>query len=161
MISLNTPEYPLAHESATYPQTPRPPEDGRTPAPAAPVDVGWELVKPAPCFSFATFLSAVDNDRDFAVELLELLVAQTPAEVQAIGQALERNDFATIGQVIHSQKVSFQVIGLTEVVRIGQAAEVLIRASKAGTEVALLITRYSQALNAELSLIRTSLQSVP
>lgn len=133
MNSPHIPEYLLAHESATHPKT---------------------------CFSLPTFFSAVDNDRDFAVELLALLLAQTPAEIQAIGQALERNDLATIGRIIHSQKVSFQVIGLTEVVRLGQVAEALMRANKAGTEVALLITQYSQALNAELALIRTSLQSV-
>lgn len=157
MNSPDIPAYQLSHEPETHPKSRPLLEDGRTPAP---VNVGWEPAKPAPCFSLATLFSAVDNDRDFAIELLELLLAQTPAEVQAIGEALENDDFATISRIIHSQKVSFQVIGLTEVVRIGQAAEALMRANEAGTEVALLMTQYAQTLNAELSLIRTSLESV-
>lgn len=143
----------LAHEQESHPKT-------WHNTPSSLINVCWESVKPVPCFSLATLLSAVDNDRDFAVEILELVLAQTPAEVQAIGKALETNDLATISRIIHSQKASFQVLGLTEVVRLGQAAEALIVANKAGTEMALSVTQYVQMLDAELLLIRTSLQSV-
>lgn len=156
----NNPECLPVHPVETPPKPPHPPEDGRGQVPVVTLTVGWKPVIPAPCFSVATLLSAVDDDRDFAVELLELLLAQTPAEVQAIGQALAGNDFATIGRIIHSQKVSFQVIGLTEVVRLGQAAEALMAANKTGTATALLVTQYARALDAEIPLMRTGLQSL-
>ena len=89
-----------------------------------------------------------------------LLLIQIPAEVQAISQALGKNDLATISRIVHSPKASFQVLGLTEVVHLGQAAETLMDSGNAKMEIALLVTRYLQTLAAEIPLMRVSLQSI-
>ncbi|MFD2934213.1 PAS domain-containing hybrid sensor histidine kinase/response regulator [Spirosoma flavum] len=128
------------------------PNSGLTALPEKPIK---KWVEPASSFSFETLLHAVDDDREFAIELLDLFMVQTPAQVQAIRQALEQNNLATIGGIIHTQKASFKVFGLTELVRLGQLVEASIAANIAMAEVIPLVNRYMQTLDVELAVIRS------
>ncbi|WP_020602916.1 Hpt domain-containing protein [Spirosoma spitsbergense] len=150
-----------------YPKNPPPtqPEDRATDTAwyansSAPSDLGLRnSVEAGPCFQLATLLQAVDNEQALALELLELVLAQTPGEVLALEQALIENDLGSVGRIIHSQKASFEVFGLLEVVRLGRALEQQLARPKAEGDVSVLIRQYAGMLRAELVLMQLVLQT--
>ncbi|WP_460966931.1 PAS domain S-box protein [Spirosoma migulaei] len=117
------------------------------------------LAETTPSFSVEVLLSALDNDRDFAAEVMELFLAQTPGEIQQIRQSLEQHDLPTIGGIIHAQKVAFQMFGLTEMVRLSQTLGARIADKQPVSEVSPLVHQFLRTLEAELPLIQSVLET--
>ena len=91
---------------------------------SAPSDLGLRnSVEPALVSNWRYCYKRWINEQALALELLELVLVQTPGEVLALEQALTENDLGTLGRIIHSQKASFEVFGLLEVVRLARAVE--------------------------------------
>ncbi|MVM37526.1 hypothetical protein GO730_07725 [Spirosoma sp. HMF3257] len=114
------------------------------------------MVTLTPSFSLEALLSALDNDREFAAEVMELFLEQTPGEIQQIQQRLEQNDLTAIGGIIHAQKVAFKMFGLTEMVRLSETLGARITDKQSVAEVAPLVKQYLQTLEAELPLIQST-----
>ena len=49
-------------------------------------------------------LERVQNDRELLIELLDIFLEDCPAKVNAIEEALEKNDFAQLRDIAHSMK---------------------------------------------------------
>ncbi|AUD06642.1 Hpt domain-containing protein [Spirosoma pollinicola] len=118
-----------------------------------------DSVEPGPCFQWAVFLQAVDHEQALALELLALVLAQTPGEMLALEQALTENDLGALRRIIHSQKASFEVFGLLEVVQLGRAVEQQLAAPQPDGDVSGLIRQYVRMLKAELALMQLVLQT--
>ncbi|GAB2536073.1 hypothetical protein GCM10027085_28430 [Spirosoma aerophilum] len=107
-----------------------------------------------------TLLESVDDDREFASELLELFLAQTPDQIQQIRLALEKHDFVAIGRIIHAQKAPFPVFGLTQVAAAGQAVEAHVAGNIEINKASQLVSQYMETLMAELPLMHVALNSM-
>ena len=118
-----------------------------------------ERVERTSSFSVKNLLSALDDDREFAAEVIELFLAQTPGEIQQIQQCLEQSDLAAIGGIIHTQKVAFKLFSLTEMVQLSQSLGAQIADNQTVAEVMLLVNQYVQTLESELPAIEDVLQT--
>ncbi|MVM35462.1 PAS domain S-box protein [Spirosoma sp. HMF4905] len=118
------------------------------------------VVDVKPSFSLEVLLSALDNDREFAAEVMELFLEQTPGEIQKIQECLEQSDLATIGGIIHTQKVAFKMFGLTEMVRLSQVLGAQIGDGQTVAKVTPLVNQYLQTLEAELPVIQSTFDNM-
>ncbi|GAB4042667.1 PAS domain-containing hybrid sensor histidine kinase/response regulator [Spirosoma litoris] len=119
-----------------------------------------EEIAPKPSFSMEILLSALDDDQEFAAEVMELFLAQTPGEIQQIQQALEKNELTTIGGIIHAQKVAFQMFGLTEMVQLSQTIGARITNKQPVSEIEPLVHQFIRTLEAELPAIQSALAAI-
>ncbi|GAB4040663.1 hypothetical protein GCM10028809_65530 [Spirosoma gilvum] len=101
--------------------------------------------QPAPAstsFSMEPLLQAVGNDMELATELIEIYLAETPAGIENLQQALDQQDVDTIKQIIHTQQVHTKMLGMHEATRLILETEALIREKKGLVEVAPLVEQY-------------------
>ncbi|SFD12423.1 PAS fold-containing protein [Spirosoma endophyticum] len=83
--------------------------------------------KPLSNFSAKLLLEAVGNDLDLAIELLEIYVSQTPDEIEKLQLALDQQDIATVGKLIHTQKVHTKMLGMSRATQLILDTEALVR----------------------------------
>lgn len=110
---------------------------------------------PASVFSMDALLNAVGGDTSFAVELMELFLNQTPDQMQQMRKALTTNDLATIGSIVHTQKVAIKLFGLQEATKQIQTIETMLAAKATLPEVAPHVEQYLLTLDTELPAIQT------
>ncbi|MBC8151823.1 MAG: response regulator [Bacteroidetes bacterium] len=115
---------------------------------------------PKPSFSIDALMRAVDNDADFAAEMLTLFVKQTEDDLKRLQQAIVQEDLELISQIIHIQKVPTQMFDMAEATRIILDMEAMMASNKGIADVSPLVHQYVDTLNAELPAIRTALQTM-
>jgi PAS domain S-box-containing protein len=108
------------------------------------------------------YLHAITGDDPEAIaELLDAFLAQTPAQLTALRQALADGDKPALGKAAHAMKASVQMLGLDEattlLVRIQQDAN---QDATNATDLAPLITEISKRIEEELPYIQSTLQEL-
>lgn len=106
-----------------------------------------------PLLSIDSLLNVAGGDREFAIELVDLFLAQTPLQIDQIRQAVAANDPLTISRVLHTQKATIGLFGLLEESRQIQTLENMLAAKTALPDIVPLLERYLMALEAALPLI--------
>ena len=104
--------------------------------------------------SIDMLLDVTGGDKEFALELVDLFLAQTPVQIDQIRQAVAANDPLTISRVIHTQKATIGLFGLSEESRQIQTLESLLAADTSLPDIVPLLERYLMALEAALPAIR-------
>ncbi|AQG80944.1 response regulator [Spirosoma montaniterrae] len=140
------------------------PAASKPPAPApAPIPEPIPAPPPSPQtdFSIEPLVKAVGDDTDLAHELLDLFLQQTPDQNEEIRQALVNSDRATVKAVIHSQKASIKMLGLTESTQQIQEIEALLQAQAELSDIAPLVRAYLTLLDTKLVAIRSFVESKP
>lgn len=115
---------------------------------------------PATGFMLEPLLLSVDNDLAFAAEVLSLFLSQTSLEIGQIKQAMAHNDNATIGRLIHTQKVAIRTFGLTQISQLIDSLEARLAAGNDPVQTNLLVKQYVAALEAELPVMQEVLSNL-
>lgn len=123
--------------------------DNKIPAPVIPAKSRKET------FSIEPLLNSVGGDMEFALELVELFLEQTPLHLTQLRQALAANDPVEIGKIIHTQKAAIKMFGLEDIVQQIQHLETLIRAATPLSDFVPLVTKLIDSLDAELPAIQS------
>ncbi|RRB00674.1 PAS domain S-box protein [Larkinella rosea] len=117
------------------------------------------FVPPKPSFVVEPLLEAVGGDMDFAVEMMNLFLFQTPGEIQQLRQSLEEGDLTSVKRLIHTQKAVIQTFGLNEAARLITSSETMIAEKKAMAEIVPVVEQYLAVLESELPAIQSVLDT--
>ena len=115
--------------------------------------------KPSGNFSTESLLEAVGNDSDLASELLEIYMSQTPDEIEKLQLALHHQDIATIGRLIHTQKVHTKMLGMSRATQLIMETEALVRKNGSIEDILPLMKEYITEVKAVLPHIALYLES--
>ena len=96
----------------------------------------------------------VEGDEAFAIELLETFLEHTPAQMEQIRQSLETDDFLTIGRLIHAQKATIKLFGLTELTEVLLRLESRIKEHAPPAELRSLVEQYVVLIDVAMTDIR-------
>lgn len=109
---------------------------------------------PASRLSLDRLLDVTGGDQAFSLELVDLFLTQTPIHIDQIRQAVSANDTLTIGRVLHTQKATLGLFGLSDASQQGQTLESLLTANTPLPEIVTLLEHYLRALEAALPELR-------
>lgn len=112
---------------------------------------------PKASFSVESLMQTVNNDAEFAAEMLELFLSQTTAEIKKIEQALLNNDGITIGRILHTQKVPVQMFAMTEAAQLIVRIESMLATNHDVASITPLVRNYIDLLHVEMPFIQTVL----
>lgn len=118
------------------------------------------IVGPVGSFLLNPLIEAVGGDRQLAVSLLNLFLEQTPPQLQALREALETGDVTPISRIVHMQKATVQLLGLTEAKEQLQRLESHISTNPASPEIALMTRNYISLIERALPAIRARLDEI-
>lgn len=104
--------------------------------------------------SIDLLLDVTGGDKEFALEMVDLFLTQTPVQIEQIRQAIAAHDPLTISRVIHTQKAAISLFGLSEESRQIQALESQLAADTSLPDIVPLLERYLRAIEAALPAIR-------
>ncbi len=110
-------------------------------------------------FSLESLLTVVGHDTDFAAEVLDLYLSQTPIEINNIRAALAQQDLPAISRIAHTQKVPTQMFGMTEATHLLRSIEKLVADQQGIEAVELLVNQYIALIEAELPTINDILMT--
>ncbi|MBC3787517.1 ATP-binding protein [Spirosoma utsteinense] len=121
---------------------------------------GELLTKPVSAAPFLTFseeplMEAVEGDTKLVISLLTVFLDQTPSQLQAVRQALGYGDLPTVSRIVHLQKATIQLLGLTEARQQIQRIETQFSAGATRAE----ITRSTQDYLAQIDRALPAIQA--
>ncbi|NEU69434.1 response regulator [Spirosoma agri] len=120
-------------------------------------------VQPVPvattAFSMDPLLNSVGHDMELALELLEIYLDKTPAELSQLRQLLTDGDVAAIGRILHTQKAPGMMMGLQKATDLNLIIEKLVRSDKDITEIEPLLQQYITVVEDGLPLIQEAMQN--
>lgn len=110
-----------------------------------------EALQPAAIgFSIDTLLTTIGDDMEFAAELLELYLNQTPGELEKIRNALGQNDLPAVGRLIHTQKAQTKMLGLTEATQLILDMEAMLATNVSVADFTPFVDQYITAIEKAL-----------
>ncbi|CAN5331568.1 hypothetical protein BH09BAC4_BH09BAC4_10930 [soil metagenome] len=116
--------------------------------------------QPSNNFSAKLLLEAVGNDLDLAIELLDIYVSQTPEEIEKLQLALDQQDIATVGKLIHTQKVHTKMLGMSRATQLILDTEAIVRKNGDSKDIFPLMKQYILEVEAVLPHITLYLESM-
>ncbi|WP_338876512.1 ATP-binding protein [Spirosoma sp. SC4-14] len=115
---------------------------------------------PANHFSVNPLLESVGNDKELALELLNVFLAQTPDQLATIRRALVENDTETIGKIVHTQKAAIQMLGLQDISLQISELEAHLVVAQPLPKLIPLVRKYMQSLKAAMPIIQAEVESM-
>ena len=103
--------------------------------------------------SLDSLLNVAGGDKEFALELVDLFLEQTPSQIEQIRQAMAADDPQAIGRIIHTQKATIGYFGLLEESQQLRTLEHRLATESSLVDIAPLLERYLAALEAALPVI--------
>ena len=100
-----------------------------------------------------SLLNVAGGNKEFALELVDLFLEQTPLQIEQVRRAIAANDLHTISRVIHTQKATLGYFGLLEESRQIQILESRLAAEPLLDDIIPLLERYLTDLEAALPVI--------
>ena len=67
---------------------------------------------------FAHLKSLTGEDNEFMIEILELIIEQSPGVLDEMYQQLESKDFVALGATAHKYKSSINILGNTDLINL-------------------------------------------
>lgn len=117
-------------------------------------------VAPLSPFSEEPLMEAVERDTELGISLLTVFLDQTPSQLQAVRRALESGDLPTVSRVIHLQKATIQLLGLTEARQQIQRIETQFSAEATRSEITRSTRDYLALIDRDLLAIQARLDEM-
>ncbi len=114
---------------------------------------------PPVTFSLESLLRVVDQDADFAAEVMDLYLSQAPVEMTNLRTALDQHDLVAISGIAHTQKVPAQMFGMTKATQLLRTIEDHVADQKGIALVEPLVRQYITLVEAELPVISQLLET--
>ncbi len=106
---------------------------------------------------FTPLQTLTGDDNEFMIEILELIVEQSPDVLTAMQEQLNQNDFASLSSTAHKYKSSINILGNVELLNIVHALESKAIAQPPKEELVGLVTDFEQMCDQLLTAIQAKL----
>ncbi|MDX1908960.1 MAG: Hpt domain-containing protein [Bacteroidia bacterium] len=100
------------------------------------------------------------DDDDFVIEILEMIIEQSPAVLQDMTAQLQRADYPSLGATAHKYKSSVNILGSPVINSLVKDIELTAFNQGNKDQLPDLISQFHQVCDEMLALVRSELQAL-
>jgi len=109
---------------------------------------------------FGHLRSLTGDDNEFMIEILELIIEQSPGVLEEMQTQLTSHDFKTLGATAHKYKSSINILGNPELIRLMKDLEDTATGTQEEEKLNELVSEFEQVCNHLLNALNHELNAL-